>query len=337
MRSAGARLASSEREALETAFAAPLLDGYGLTEAPQSVLNLLPPFPRKSGSVGVSIGPALAVVDESGAELPLGRVGEIVLRGPTVFAGYLEDESANERAFLPGGWFRTGDLGYLDPDGYLFLTGRLKEIINRGGEKVSPFEVEEILCSHPEVAQAIVFPLPDARLGEEVAAFIVPGAGAASRLSERELRSFASASLPPFKVPRRIIIGVELPVGPLGKVRRLDLARQLELTGALAPTASDDETCTWSAESVIARIAAVWGELLATAPTRSIDDFFTLGGDSILAARVAARIQVAFGVDLAAADLFSHPSLAEFTDLVETRRGLAAPRHVDEDADDRSS
>ena len=233
IRSCSAALPPKVMAELERTFNAPVIEAYGMTEAShQMASNPLPPGIRKPGSVGVAAGPEVAIMAEDGDELlPAGEIGEIVIRGPNVMHGYANNPEANARAFTQG-WFRTGDQGYMDEDGYVFITGRLKEIINRGGEKISPREVDEVLLDHPAVAQAVTFALPDADLGEDVAAAVVlrePGA------TEKELRRFASLRLAPFKVPRRIVIVDEIPKGPTGKIQRIGLAERLGLTAEVAP------------------------------------------------------------------------------------------------------
>ena len=153
---------------LERVFRAPVIESYGMTEAAhQMASNPLPPAVRKAGSVGVPAGPEMGVMDADGSVLASGDTGEVVIRGPSVTGGYENNPEANATAFS-GGWFRTGDQGYFDNQGYLYITGRLKEIINRGGEKISPREVDEVLMNHPAVAQAVTFSLPHDKLGEDV-------------------------------------------------------------------------------------------------------------------------------------------------------------------------
>jgi acyl-CoA synthetase (AMP-forming)/AMP-acid ligase II len=179
IRSCSAALPPVTREALEAAFRAPVVEAYGMTEAAHQMTSTpLPVDPAKAGSVGVSTGTAVAILDATGEPLATGQVGEIAVRGPSVTAGYEGAPAANAQAFV-NGWFRTGDEGRLDEDGFLFITGRLKEIINRGGEKVSPPEVDQELLAHPAVAQAFAFSMPDPRLGETVAAVVVLKPGAA--------------------------------------------------------------------------------------------------------------------------------------------------------------
>ncbi len=233
VRSSSASLPAPVLHELGGLFGAPVIEAYGMTEAThQMCANPLPPAVAKPRSVGVPTGIELAVLDDRNRPLPPGRRGEVSIRGSTVIDGYENNPGANAAAFTDG-WFRTGDEGYVDDDGYLFLTGRLKEQINRGGEKVSPLEVDEALLGHPSVAQAVTFAVPHPKLGEEVAAAVVATAG--SPVDERELRRFLAQSLAAFKVPRRILVLDELPKGPTGKLQRIGLAERL----GLAPAGSD--------------------------------------------------------------------------------------------------
>nr|WP_294560361.1 AMP-binding protein [uncultured Rhodopila sp.] len=228
IRSSSSSLPGPVMTAMEEAFGVPLVESYGMTEAAhQMASNPLPPRPRFPGCVGVAAGPEVAIMDESGALLPPGGLGEVVIRGRNVTAGYENNPAANAAAFTDG-WFRTGDQGVIDADGYLRLTGRLKELINRGGEKVSPLEVDEILSEHPAVAQCLTFGLPHPKLGEEVAAAIVLRGGFSPK--ESDLRAFAGERLAPFKVPRKIVFLKEIPKGATGKLQRIGLAEKLGLT-----------------------------------------------------------------------------------------------------------
>ncbi len=227
IRSSSASLAPLVMEKLERTFSAPVIEAYGMTEAShQMASNPLPPGVRKPGSVGKPTGIELAIADEAGVFRPPHVLGEVVIRGGSVTLGYAANPEANASAFFDG-WFRTGDQGYLDDDGYLFLTGRLKEIINRGGEKVSPREVDEVLLAHPSVAQAVTFAVADERLGESVAAAVVLREGASA--SANDLREFAAERLAAFKVPRRVVLLQDIPRGPTGKIQRIGLAQRLGL------------------------------------------------------------------------------------------------------------
>ncbi len=227
IRSSSAALPPQVLEELERVFRTPVIESYGMTEAAhQMASNPLPPAARKAGSVGVPAGPQMAVMDAQGNLSASGDTGEVVIRGPSVTQGYENNPEANSTAFRRG-WFRTGDQGYFDGEGYLYLTGRLKEIINRGGEKISPREVDEVLMDHPAVMQAVTFSLPHDKLGEDVGAAIVVRQG--SSVSSKELRRFAAGRLVDFKVPRRIVFLDEIPKGPTGKLQRIGLAEKLGL------------------------------------------------------------------------------------------------------------
>ncbi|HEU0200674.1 MAG TPA: AMP-binding protein [Burkholderiaceae bacterium] len=212
---------------LEQAFGAPVIESYGMTEAAHQVAsNPLPPAMRKPGTVGRAAGPKLAIIDAVGQPVGPAATGEIAIRGDNVMRGYENDPEANAKAFV-NGWFRTGDQGVMDAESYITITGRLKEIINRGGEKIAPREVEEVLMDHPAVAQCVAFALPHEKLGEEVAVAAVLREGRAA--TDKELQEFARARLADFKVPRMVLILAEIPKGPTGKVQRTGLAQKLGL------------------------------------------------------------------------------------------------------------
>ena len=227
VRSSSSSLPTKVIAELESVFGAPVIESYGMTEAShQMTSNPLPPMPRKPGTVGPGAGPEVQVVDDRGNPVSPGTPGEIVIRGANVMGGYENNPQANADAFVHG-WFRTGDQGVMDGDGYVTITGRLKEIINRGGEKISPREVDETIMAHAAVHQCVTFALPHEVLGEEVAAAVVLRPGAAA--SEKELRQFAASRLADFKVPRKILILQEIPVGATGKLQRIGLAKKLGL------------------------------------------------------------------------------------------------------------
>lgn len=227
IRSSSSSLPVTVIDQLESLFGVPVIEAYGMTEAAhQMASNALPPRQRKPGTVGPAAGPEIRVVDPQGKPLPPGVTGEVVIRGPNVMNEYENNPKANADAFY-GDWFRTGDQGVMDADGYLSITGRLKEIINRGGEKISPREVDEIIMAHPAVHQCVTFALPHDMLGEDVAAAVVLKQGA--QASDKELRQFAATRLADFKVPRKILILPEIPVGATGKLQRIGLAQKLGL------------------------------------------------------------------------------------------------------------
>jgi len=229
IRSSSASLPPQVMAELEALFRCPVIESYGMTEAShQMASNPLPPRPRKPGSVGPAAGPEMAIMAPDGTLLGPDEVGEIVIRGDNVAAGYENNPEANRSAFAHG-WFHTGDQGTLDAEGYFRITGRLKEIINRGGEKISPREVDEVLMDHPAVAQVVTFAVPHDKLGEEVAAAIVLRDGETA--TERDIRDFAAGRLADFKVPRKLIFLDEIPKGATGKLQRIGLAEKLGLTG----------------------------------------------------------------------------------------------------------
>src|ERR1051326_5285934 len=224
IRSSSSALPPTVIAELERVFGVPVIEAYGMTEAAHQMASNPMQGPRKPGTVGPPAGPEIRVVDTTGQTVPSGSPGEIVIRGPNVMREYENNPKANADAFYDG-WFRTGDQGVMDDEGYVSITGRLKEIINRGGEKISPREVDEIIMEHPAVHQCVTFAMPHDMLGEDVAAAIVLRQGA--QASDRELREFAATRLAAFKVPRKILILNEIPVGATGKLQRIGLAQKL--------------------------------------------------------------------------------------------------------------
>jgi acyl-CoA synthetase (AMP-forming)/AMP-acid ligase II len=223
-RSCSSALAPDLMRQLENLFEAPVLEAYGMTEAShQMASNPLPPRERRPGSVGPGTGVEVAILDGAGAHLPGGALGEVAVRGPNVMDGYEGNPVANAEAFANGGWFRTGDQGRLDADGYLTLTGRIKELINRGGEKIAPREVDEALLRHPAVAEAVAFAVPHPTWGEEVAAAVV----LKGEVSQRDLIDFCRQQLADFKVPRRLFFVSAIPRTATGKIQRKQVAAAL--------------------------------------------------------------------------------------------------------------
>lgn len=226
IRSSSASLPPQVITELEATFHAPVIEAYGMTEAAHQMASNPLSGARKPGAVGLAAGPEVEIMDEQGRLLGPDRIGEIVIRGDNVTAGYENNPKANAEAFVDG-WFRTGDQGVKDGDGYVRLTGRLKEIINRGGEKISPREVDDVLMDHPAVRQVVTFAMPHDKLGEEVAAAVVLREGA--QASEQELRAFVSERLAAFKTPRKIVFLTEIPKGATGKLQRIGMAEKLGL------------------------------------------------------------------------------------------------------------
>lgn len=285
IRSVSSPLPTKLMDELEADLGLPVIEIYGMTEAaPLICSNPLPPGVRKPGSVGIPCGTEVAIIDENKAFLGSNQAGEVLIRGPNVFEGYEGDGDANAESFLDG-WFRTGDLGYLDDEGYLFLRGRRKELINQGGEKISPFEIDTVLLEHPSVAQAITFPVAHRALGEMVAAIVVPRPG--EELTEHEMLGFVRERVAEFKVPRHILVMDELPRGATGKPKRIGLAQELGLD--------------WSAEYVEPRtpieerLSRIWAEILDVPQVGVRDNFFDLGGYSVLGLALVDRVEQLMG------------------------------------------
>ncbi|XP_010532440.1 PREDICTED: oxalate--CoA ligase [Tarenaya hassleriana] len=224
IRSCSASLAPVILSRLEEAFGAPVLEAYAMTEATHLMCsNPLPEDgPHKPGSVGKPVGQEMAILNEKGETQEPNNNGEVCIRGPNVTKGYKNNPEANKTAF-EFGWFHTGDLGFLDSDGYLHLVGRIKELINRGGEKISPIEVDAVLISHPDVAQAVAFGVPDDKYGEEINSAVIPREG--SNLTEEDVRAFCKKNLAAFKVPKKVFITDNLPKTATGKIQRRIVAQ----------------------------------------------------------------------------------------------------------------
>jgi oxalate---CoA ligase len=294
---------------LEEATGVPVLNGYGLTET-GGVARSTCKF-RKAGSVGRSSGLELAILDASGNILAPGCEGEIAVRGPSVTFGYLDNPEANQSSFRDG-WFRTGDIGRMDEEEFLFITGRLKEIINRGGKKIAPQDVESALLGHPAVQDAAACAIPHRTLGEDVIAAVVlrPRTSA----SESELRQFVASQLAPFKVPRRIVLIDSIPRTSTGKLRRGVLAETLRSQTSLrgAPATQPIEP----AESMLIDI---WRRILGVQHIDVLDSFFALGGDSLAAAVMLAEAQRVTNAGpelLARVDFFDTPTIQELARIV---------------------
>ena len=307
IRSSSAAMPPNVAAELESAFNVPVIESYGMTEASHQITsNPLPPCERKHGSVGVAAGPEVAIMGEAGNLLSAGEAGEVVIRGANVMQGYENDPAANENAFV-NGWLRTGDQGVLDADGYLSITARIKEIINRGGEKIAPREVDEALMGHPAVSQAVTFAVPHATLGEDVVAAVVLREEAS--VGEKEIRKFAFIRLEDHKVPSQVVIVDQIPKGPTGKLQRLGLAQKLALKLKAefgAPRSPVEDA-----------LAQMWAKVLGVERVGIYDNFFALGGDSLRAIRLVARVRVAFQVEVSLARIFREPTIAEQGAVIE--------------------
>jgi len=305
IRNMGTALPPTLEAELEETFGAPVLNGYGLTETGAVTSSPLPPGKRKSGSAGIASGAEVAVLDESGNIVVKGGEGEIVVRGPGVAHGYWDDPEATRVVFRDG-WFHTGDLGRIDSEGYLYVTGRIKEMINKGGEKILPGQIDEALMAHPRVSEAVSFAAPHPTLGEDVAAAVVLRPGAA--LKAYELRRFAAARLAQFKVPRQILFVDAIPKSATGKPQRHALAALAERPKAQP----GDFTRHREAE-----LAACWSRFLAGREFGATDDFFELGGDSLSARMMLVEVQDKFG-ELNEGEFLIDPTIATLAALIES-------------------
>jgi acyl-CoA synthetase (AMP-forming)/AMP-acid ligase II len=320
VRSSSAALPPKTFELLQALTGTPIVEAYGMTEASHQIAsNPLPPGKQKAGSVGLAAGVEIALMDETGRRLPAGAIGEIVIRGPGITAGYWNNPDANAHAFS-NGWFRTGDQGRLDEEGHLFISGRLKEIVNRGGEKISPREVDDALLEHPGVAQAVAFGVPHPSLGEDLAAAVVLRPG--SEVGEPELRQLLFSRLSSFKVPSQILIIGAIPKGPIGKVQRATLHEKLGalLQRPFVPPGTGLERA----------LDSILREVLECPPLGIHDNFFALGGDSLKGAQVIARVNAEYRLQLPVITLFRHPSITELGRAIE--QAEAAARTADEAA-----
>lgn len=317
IRSSSSALPSSVLMALESTFKVPVIEAYGMTEATHQIAsNPLPPEVRKTGSVGLAGGPQVKIMSESEPIiLPKNSIGEIIISGSNVTSGYLGNPEANHHSFVDS-WFRTGDLGYIDADGYLFITGRIKEMINRGGEKIAPVEVDEVLLAYPPIAQAVTFAIPHSRLGEEVAAVVVLHEDAET--TKKEIQEFVAARLGLFKVPKHIVITDEIPKSATGKTQRIGLAEKLGLSKIDIVVDLTDQKYSPPCTDIEKQLVDIWVNVLKI-PYNDISityNFFQLGGDSILVARTIAQIQENFAIVVSFLDFFNAPTVAELSDLI---------------------
>lgn len=310
IRSASSTLPPALLGALEAMFGVPVIDTFGMTEATTQIAAN-PLDRRKPGSVGPAAGPEIAILDADGRAVPTGTRGELALRGPTITRGYDNDPAATAASFRDG-WFRTGDLGYLDEDGYLFIVGRIKDIIDRGGQKVAPGEVELALLGHPDVAEAVVFSIPHRRLGADVAAAVV--LRPAAEVGADQLRDFVRGRLAAFKVPGVIRIVPEIPKGPAGKIKRDTLADALSIT---SPTARATGNLRAPRSDLERQLADCWMELLGLDDIGIDESIFALGADSITVTQMLSRVRDRLGVCFSFKDFFDAQTVAALAARIE--------------------
>ncbi len=319
VQSAGAPLPGEVRQELEQILRIRVLNDYGMTETGPIATDAFIPGDRVPGSVGRSSGLDIGILDDTGELLPPDFVGEIGVRGPAVFAGYLDNHEANRTSFR-NGWFCTGDLGRLDQEGNIFVTGRLKEMINRGGEKIVPGEVDLVLASHPAVLDAAAFSIPHPTLGEDVACAVVLRPVDGTAATTTELRRFAAQRLASYKVPRRICIVDQIPRGEQGKPQRWLLTERLTEEHAPPPSpvevlvhklADDDD-------DIFYKLHEIWARILDRNDLGFDEDFFNAGGDSLAAISMLAEVDQRFSsqASASAASFFDEPTLVHLTRLV---------------------
>jgi oxalate---CoA ligase len=274
IRSSSAALPPSVLKHLEQTFGAPVVEAYGMTEAAHQMASNLPGR-RKAGTVGFPAGPEIAIMNEQGSILEAGVCGEIVIRGDNVTRGYEDNAPANEAGFLYG-WFHTGDQGFFDLDGYLVISGRIKEIINRGGEKISPREIDEVLLQHPSVAEAVTFAIPHRQLGEAVGVAVVNREGAT--VTEIEIREFAAARLAHFKIPEVVRFVPGIPRAATGKIQRIGMAAKLGIEEIDGNETEPQAAFVQANTALEAELQTIWSEILKISPVGIHDNFFALGG-----------------------------------------------------------
>jgi acyl-CoA synthetase (AMP-forming)/AMP-acid ligase II/acyl carrier protein len=318
VRSCSAALPQRTLQALRELIGAPVVEAYGMTEATHQIAsNPLPPGQCKPGSVGRPVDVDVALLDAAGQRVAAGASGEIAIRGPAVIDGYEGNAQADAAAFHAG-WLRTGDEGRIDGDGYLYITGRLKDIVNRGGEKIAPREVEDALLEHPDVVEAVAYGVPHPTLGEDLRAAVVLTAGAV--VTESELRRFAGSRLVDTKLPSTIMRVDAIPRGATGKVQRAGMA-------ALLGTRTHDDGAAF-ADDTEREIAAIYEAVLG-GRFEIADNFFAAGGDSLKGAQVVARVNARFGVAIAIPALFQHPTVRELAHHVAAEKAALEAAHAD--------
>lgn len=313
LRSVSAPLSIDVLRACETCFDVPVIEIYGMTETAGVIAsNPLPPRQRRPGSVGQAAGCDLAIHDECGRALPPGDKGEVVVRGPSVTAGY-EPVAGVADDSLRDGWRRTGDIGYLDEHGYLYLTGRLNEVINRGGEKIAPRELDELASSHPQLRQAASFALPHATLGQEVGLAVVCEDNAT--VTAAELIAWMSERLAAWKVPRRVWFVDALPMTRTGKLQRFQLSKSLSAAASeLRDTAPTSFAPTLDPTQKL--LTDLWERALGMRPGLG-EDFFDLGGDSLRATEFVRELTERLGCAVPAGALYSHPTIGALAPYVD--------------------
>ena len=288
LRSVAAALSPAAQERLVAQFSVPVVRTLGMTEAGPLIATTAPSLEGdKPGSVGRSAGPAIQILSPDGTPRAFGETGQVAILGENVFAGYEHNPQANQTVFRDG-WFLTGDLGFLDSDGDLFLTGRAKEMINRGGEKIFPNEVEDALMMHPGIQEAACFAIPHATLGEDIACALATN----TDLSAYDVRTHLADRVARHKIPGQIVFPKQLPRNPVGKIDRQVLVARL--ANKDRPLSTPQSTFT----PMQSLVADIWKQELSLTQVGLDDDFASVDGDSLSAVRVLVSLETQFGTPL---------------------------------------
>jgi oxalate---CoA ligase len=315
IRSVSAPLPAPVRKELGTLLGVPIIENYAMTESPNITINMA----EKEGSVGIPVIESLVILDADGTRLGSFQNGEVTIQGEVVFSGYEDTPEENASAFI-NGWFRTGDVGYLDDEGYLYLTGRKKELINKGGEKISPVEIDQVLMTHPAVHQAMAFRIDDEVLGEDIAAMVVVGD---QNTSEEELRRFLLDRLIPFKVPRRIYVVDEIPKGPTGKLQRF-IGTERYNNGTFEDTQTPgitNEPCSPEVSLNQEKLIRIWKDVLDIESLSPDDDFFRCGGNSLTAIELLVKMQRAFLLTIEPDTIYRYPTIRQQALIIAQKTG----------------
>jgi acyl-CoA synthetase (AMP-forming)/AMP-acid ligase II len=324
LRSSSGALSPILHQAFINKFKLPLLQGMGSSETGNVFLNPPPPGKSKIGSLGLPTGFEMRIVDREGVNVPLGELGEVLLRGDGMMLGYYKDPAGTAAARDAEGWLHTGDLAYQDEEGYVFMTGRSKELIVKGGVKIAPKQIDEILETHPAILEAAAVGVPDRHVGEDVVAFAV--LRNKMRCDELELQGFCERHLGYFKTPTRIHFVPDLPRGPSGKVQRLRLvetAQEFAAKAALTAAVSEGGQGAGDVLPLEQIITDIWMDLLARPHIDPDANFFALGGQSLHAIQCLSRIRERAPVRLSLSDFFENATVAQLAALA--RRQLRTP------------
>jgi thioesterase domain-containing protein/phenylacetate-coenzyme A ligase PaaK-like adenylate-forming protein/acyl carrier protein len=321
IRSVSAPMPAPVRQELEMLLGIPVYESYAMTESPNITINMA----RKMESVGIPLIESLVILDENGNQLGRCSTGEVSIRGDVVFSGYEDAPQENASAFT-NGWFRTGDMGYIDDEGYLYLTGRKKELINKGGEKISPAEVDQVLMTHPAVRQAMAFRITDPVLGEDIAAMVVLE-DVTTR--EEDLRRFLLDRLVPFKVPRRIYRVDEIPRGPTGKLLRYVGTERYSGSGQdkLQTTLHTGDPVSPAVSVFQEKLLQIWKDLLNVPSVSLDDDFFRCGGNSLAAIELLIKIQRVFSLSVPADTIYQCPTIRQQALMIAQKTGTGRQYH----------